>query len=94
MPRRAKGYIMYDRMKRFLLRCVDLLMVLVLLGAMFAYVVINSVLVTTVVNDLLLDAYVTYDTGLGIVMLILLLGWGPVWLMRSLDRNRRYVGRL
>ncbi len=85
---------MYDRMKRFLLRCVDLLMVLVLLGAMFAYVVINSVLVTTVVNDLLLDAYVTYDTGLGIVMLILLLGWGPVWLMRSLDRNRRYVGRL
>ena len=79
---------MYDRMKRFLLRCVDLLMVLVLLGAMFAYVVVNSILVTTVVNDLLLDAYVTYDTGLGIVMLILLLGWGPVWLSRSLNKRR------
>ena len=74
-------------MKRFLMRCIDLFMLLVLLGAMFAYVVINSVLVTTVVNDLRLDTYITYDTGLGIVMLILLLGWGPVWLTRTLKRR-------
>jgi len=79
---------MYDRMKRFLLHCVDLLMVLVLLGATLAYIVINSVLMTTVVNDLRLDAYITYDTGFGIVLLILLLGWGPVWLGRSLNRKR------
>tara|TARA_R100000008_G_scaffold1427_1_gene1181 strand:- start:1925 stop:2164 length:240 start_codon:yes stop_codon:yes gene_type:complete len=79
---------MYDRMKKFLLRCVDLLIAVVLVGALLAYVVINSVLMTSVVNDLLLDTYVTYDTGFGIVMLILLLGWGPVWLSRSL-RDRR-----
>ena len=84
---------MYERMKRFLLGCIDVLMVLVMLGAMLSYLVINSVIVATVVNDLRLDAYITYETGFGIVMLILLLGWGPVWLMRSLDR-RRYTGRL
>jgi len=84
---------MYERMKRFLLRCVDLLIAVVLVGALLAYVVINSVLMTSVVNDLLLDAYVTYDTGFGIVMLILLLGWGPVWLYKSITRTR-YVGKL
>jgi len=78
---------MYERMKRFLMRCVDVLMVLVLLGAMGAYVVINSVIVTSVLNDLRLDTYVTYETGLGVVMIILLLGWGPVWLSRSLSRR-------
>ena len=84
---------MYERMKRFLMRCVDVLMVLVLLGAMGAYVVINSVIVTSVLNDLRLDTYVTYETGLGVVMLILLLGWGPVWLYKSVQRSR-YTGRL
>ncbi len=84
---------MYERMKRFLLGCIDVLMVVVMLGAMGAYVVINSVIVTSVLNDLRLDTYITYDTGLGIVMLVLLLGWGPVWLYKSVQRSR-YSGRL
>ena len=84
---------MYERMKRFLLGCIDVLMVVVMLGAMGAYVVINSVIVTSVLNDLRLDTYITYDTGLGVVMLVLLLGWGPVWLYKSVQRSR-YSGRL
>ena len=78
---------MYERMKRFLMRCVDVLLAIILLGAMGSYVIINSILMTQVVNDLRLDTYVTYDTGFGIVMLILLLGWGPVWLTRTLNRR-------
>ncbi len=79
---------MYERMKRFLMRCVDVLLAIILVAAMVSYVVVNSVLMTSVVNDLLLDTYITYDTGFGIVMLILLLGWGPVWLSRTLNRSR------
>lgn len=79
---------MYERMKRFLMRCVDVLLAIILLGALGSYVVINSVIATSVINDLRLDTYVTYDTGFGIVMLILLLGWGPVWLSRSLNKRR------
>ncbi len=79
---------MYERMKAFLYHCINVVLTVVLIAAMGAYVVINSVLMTRVINDLQLDTYVGIDTGLGLVMLILLLGWGPVWLMRSLDNNR------
>jgi len=79
---------MYERMKAFLHQCISVVLAIILVGAMGAYVVINSVIMTRVINDLQLDTYVTYDTGFGVVMLILLLGWGPVWLSRSL-RDRR-----
>ncbi len=79
---------MYERMKAFLRRCIDLVLALVLVGAMLAYLMINSVVATQVINDLRLDTYVTYETGFGVVLLVLLLGWGPVWLMRSLDDRR------
>ena len=79
---------MYERMKAFLRRCVDLVVAFILIGAMVAYLMINSVIATQVINDLRLDTYVTYETGFGVVLLVLLLGWGPVWLMRSLDDRR------
>lgn len=79
---------MYERMKAFLHQCINVVLAIILVGALCAYVVINSVMMTHVINDLQLDTYVTYDTGFGVVMLILLLGWGPVWLSRSL-RDRR-----
>ena len=79
---------MYERMKAFLRRCVDLVVAFILIGAMLAYLMVNSVIATQVINDLRLDTYVTYETGFGVVLLVLLLGWGPVWLMRSLDDRR------
>jgi len=79
---------MYERMKAFLRRCVDLVVAFILIGAMFAYLMINSVIATQVINDLRLDTYVSYETGFGVVLLVLFLGWGPVWLMRSLDDRR------
>ncbi len=78
---------MYERMKALLHHCINLVMAVILVGALCSYVIINSILMTRVINDLQLDSYVGLDTGLGVVMLILLLGWGPVWLTRSL-RNR------
>lgn len=79
---------MYERMKAFLRRCVDLVVAFILIGAMLAYLMINSIIATQVINDLRLDTYVTHETGFGVVLLVLLLGWGPVWLMRSLDDRR------
>ncbi len=79
---------MYERMKAFLRRCVDLVVAFILIGAMLAYLMINSIVATQVINDLRLDTYVTYETGFGVVLLVLLVGWGPVWLMRSLDNHR------
>ena len=81
-------------MKAFLHHCINVVVAMVGLGACGAYVLINSMIMTRVINALRLDTYVSVDTGLGLVMLILLLGWGPVWLWKSLARDRRYVGRL
>ncbi len=79
---------MYERMKAFLHQCINVVVAMILVGAGFAYLGINSIIATHVINDLQLDSYVSYDTGFGVVLLILLLGWGPVWLNRAL-RDRR-----
>ena len=79
---------MYERMKAFLYHCINVVLAMVLIGGCASYVLINSLIMTRVINDLRLDTYVNFDTGMGIVMLILLLGWGPVWISRSLrDRG-------
>ena len=85
---------MYERMKAFLHHCLNVVVAVILVGACGSYVLISSLIMTRVVNELQLDTYIGIDTGLGIVMLILLLGWGPVWLMRSLSNRGRYTGRL
>ena len=85
---------MYERMKAFLYHCINVVLAMVLIGACGAYVLINGLIMTRVINDLRLDTYITFDTGMGIVMLVLLLGWGPVWISRSLNDRSRYVGRL
>jgi len=75
-------------MKAFLYHCINMVLAMILVGACGAYVIISSLIMTRVINDLRLDTYVTFDTGMGIVMLVLLLGWGPLWINRSL-RDRR-----
>ena len=85
---------MYNRIKDFLLYCINVLVAVLLLLAFASYVMISSVIMTRVVNDLRLDTFIIWDTGLGIVMLILLLGWAPVWVMRSFRPSSRYVGKL
>jgi len=85
---------MYERMKALLHHCINVVLAVILLGACGAYVVINAVLVTRLINDLRLDTYVSLETGFGVVMVVLLLGWGPVWLMRTLDDPRRPGRRL
>jgi len=84
---------MYERMKAFLHHCINVVVAIILVVSLCAYVAINSVILTRVINDLRLDSYIGVDTGFGIVMLILLLGWGPLWLARSLKDPSRFVGR-
>tara|TARA_R110000824_G_scaffold102639_5_gene244149 strand:- start:1039 stop:1278 length:240 start_codon:yes stop_codon:yes gene_type:complete len=79
---------MWNKVKKLLQHGLNVAVAIILVLACFSYVGINSILVTEVINDLRLDTYVTLETGFGIVMLVLLLGWGPVWLNRGL-RDRR-----
>ena len=74
---------MYERMKAFLHQCINMVVALILVGTMMAYFVINSVIMSTVINDLRLDTYVGYDTGFSVVLLIFLLGWVPFYVSRE-----------
>ncbi len=76
---------MWNKLRRLLDKFVLLLMAIILVAAMGTYVFINSVLVMNIINELRLDTYVSLETGFGIVMVILLLGWGPVWLARQFE---------
>jgi len=79
---------MWNRAKKLLMHGLNVLLASILILGCVAYVGINSILITEVINDLRLDTYITLQTGFGIVMLVLFLGWGPVWLMRSFRNNR------
>jgi hypothetical protein len=67
---------------------------LVFVGVTFLYVGVSSFIMTRVINDLRLDTYVGIDTGMGIIMLILLLVWGPLVLLRVSSVPPRYTGKL
>ena len=58
---------MYERMKDFLHHCINVVLAIILLGACCAYVLINSVIMTRVINDLQLDTYVGIDTGIEVL---------------------------
>ena len=74
---------MYERMKAFLHQCINMVVALILVGEVMAYFIINSVIMSSVINDLRLDTYVGYDTGFSVVVLIFLLGWVPFYVSRQ-----------
>ena len=83
--------MMYDRMKNFLQRCLDMVAYVLLFAMGFSYLALLSATMTGVVNQLRLDTYVGIETGFGIVTLIMLLGWVPYWLCsQARHRGSRY----
>jgi len=78
---------MYERMKAFLHHCINAVLALLIAAAVFVYEGVSGFMMTRVVNDLRLDTYISFDTGMGIIMLIFLLGWAPLWLMFSSPRR-------
>ena len=75
---------MYDRMKSFLLKALNVVVALLILGVGTIYAAISGVLATMVINDLRLDAYIGAETGIAMVLLLVMLGYIPLyWIVRS-----------
>ena len=75
---------MYDRMKSFLIKALNVVVALLILGVATIYAAISGVLATTVINDLRLDAYIGAETGIAMVLLLVMLGYIPLyWIVRS-----------
>jgi len=75
---------MYDRMKSFLIKALNVVVALLILGVGTIYAAISGVLATMVINDLRLDAYIGGETGVAIVLLLVMLVYLPLyWIIRS-----------
>jgi hypothetical protein len=70
---------MYDRMKSFLLRMLNLVASLLIITVAGIYAAIGGILTTVVVNDFRLDAYIGFDTGIAIVLLLVMLLYTPAY---------------
>jgi hypothetical protein len=79
---------MWNRLRNVALLLIDAVVALVVIVLCIAYVGICSLITASVVNDLRLDTYIDFDTGFGIVSLVLLLVWIPVWGLREIGRRR------
>lgn len=79
---------MWNRLRNLAVLMADLVVALIVLGLYAVYIGISSFIMTQVINDLRLDTYIDFSTGFGIVSLVLLLVWVPIWLMRE-KRLRR-----
>ena len=70
---------MWNRGREIINHCMNAVLFVLLLGVCILYVGVNSLIMTAVINNLRMDTYVGVETGMGIVTLLMLLGWGP-WL--------------
>ncbi len=75
---------MYDRMKRLLLSGVHLIVTGLLVMAGMLYGCINAAMLTRVINDFRLDTYLGVETGLSIILLLVMVVYIPIWFMISL----------
>ena len=75
---------MYDRMKSFLLKMLNVVVSLLIFTMAVIYAAIGGILTTVVINDFRLDAYIGFETGVSIVLLLIMLGYIPLyWVIRS-----------
>tara|TARA_A100001515_G_C4440253_1_gene166763 strand:+ start:281 stop:520 length:240 start_codon:yes stop_codon:yes gene_type:complete len=71
--------MMYDRMKSFLLKMLNVVVSLLIFAVAGIYAAIAGILTTVVVNDFRLDAYIGFETGIAIVLLLIMLGYIPLY---------------
>ena len=75
---------MYDRMKSFLLKMLNVAVSLLIFAVAGIYAAIAGILTTVVVNDFRLDAYIGFETGIAMVLLLVMLGYIPLyWVIRA-----------
>tara|TARA_R100000995_G_C3468800_1_gene117168 strand:- start:362 stop:586 length:225 start_codon:yes stop_codon:yes gene_type:complete len=71
-------------MKSFLLKMLNVVVSLLIFTVAGIYAAIGGILTTVVVNDFRLDAYIGFETGVSIVLLLIMLGYIPLyWVIRS-----------
>ena len=79
---------MFERIKKILAGALEIVAGIVVFGALVAYIGMSGIMSATVINEIRLDTYIDYSTGIEMVMLFFLLVWVPILLARSVGGRR------
>jgi len=79
---------MFERIKKILHGCMEVLAALVVFLAMIAYLGLTGTMVAIVTNELRLDTYLSISTGVEMVLLFFLLVWAPLLAFRASGGRR------
>ena len=78
---------MLDKLKTVLRKAVDLIAVILAICVVMAHIVIAGIITTAVVNVWRLDSYIDPITGVGMVVLLFMVVWVPLWVIKRRDRH-------
>jgi hypothetical protein len=79
---------MFERIKKILHGCMEVLAALVVFLAMIAYLGLTGTMAAIVTNELRLDTYLSISTGVEMVLLFFLLVWAPLLAFRATGGRR------
>ncbi len=78
---------MYERMKRMLHSMLNVLAAALIFVLMAVYATVNGVLVTMIMNDLRLDTYLASDTGVAIVLALVMMVYLPIYVLVRISKS-------
>lgn len=78
---------MYERMKRMLHSMLNVLAAALIFMLMAVYATVNGVLVTMIINDLRLDTYLASDTGVAIVLALVMMVYLPIYVLVRISKS-------
>jgi len=78
---------MYERMKRLLMSGLHLVAAMLMTVVIGIYAGINAVMITRVLNDWRLDTYMGVETGLNILLLLVMLVYIPAWAFAKMVKS-------
>jgi len=78
---------MYDRMKRLILNGLHLVVASLMVIVAMLYGCLSAAMLTRVINDFRLDTYLGAETGLAIILLLVMVVYIPIWFMINLAKK-------
>jgi len=78
---------MLDKLKTVLRKAVDVIAVILAICVVMVHIVFAGIITTAVVNTWRLDSYIDPITGVGMVVLLFMVVWIPLWVIKRGDRR-------
>jgi hypothetical protein len=78
---------MLNRLRTLLIKAVDVTAVILAICVVMVHIVFAGIITTAVVNAWRLDSYIDPITGVGMVLLLFMVVWLPLWMIKRSGRR-------